>query len=149
MQRRLIVFVFESVFAAPLCILHSIDVYFFVACFIGYCTSIRRPLYILPHTCRGYPSYKTIHLVLRAYSSSFFSFSRASTSTVDSHNLLVRSQSIESITRSSTNAEAPPPPLQIPAHPSVPPSFFSVLSRVQRIRAPEQPSGCPRLTAPP
>jgi hypothetical protein len=48
-----------------------------------------------------------------------------------------------------TMAEAPPPPLQIAAHPIFP--FFSLrtLIRERIILFPEAPIGCPRATAPP
>ena len=46
-------------------------------------------------------------------------------------------------------AEAPPPPLHIPAAPIVLLFFFNVFKSVTRIRAPEQPRGCPNETAPP
>src|SRR3954470_1720182 len=50
---------------------------------------------------------------------------------------------------SRTRAEAPPPPLQIPATPILP--FFSLntLTRVVTILAPEQPRGWPIATEPP
>lgn len=46
-------------------------------------------------------------------------------------------------------AEAPPPPLQIPAAPNLAPLFFKMEERVVIIRAPEQPKGWPIATAPP
>ena len=46
-------------------------------------------------------------------------------------------------------AEAPPPPLQIPAAPIFPLFCDSTFKRVTTILAPEQPSGCPSDTAPP
>ncbi len=51
--------------------------------------------------------------------------------------------------RSITNAEAPPPPLQIPAHPKVESVLMRLCISVTKMRAPEQPMGCPRATAPP
>lgn len=50
---------------------------------------------------------------------------------------------------SITIADAPPPPLQMPAHPILP--FFSLrtLRRVVVILAPEAPRGWPSATAPP
>mmetsp|Transcript_324 Transcript_324/g.997 ORF Transcript_324/g.997 Transcript_324/m.997 type:complete len:230 (+) Transcript_324:322-1011(+) len=48
-----------------------------------------------------------------------------------------------------TIAEAPPPPLQIPATPIFPPLSLSTESRVTTILAPDAPIGWPRATAPP
>lgn len=48
-----------------------------------------------------------------------------------------------------TMALAPPPPLQIPAAPVLPPFCFSTLIRVTMILAPLHPSGWPSETAPP
>ena len=46
-------------------------------------------------------------------------------------------------------AEAPPPPLQMPAAPSRAPFCLSTESRVTTMRAPLQPIGWPMETAPP
>ena len=46
-------------------------------------------------------------------------------------------------------AEAPPPPLQIPATPIEPCFLVKTVFKVAMIRAPEAPNGCPRATAPP
>ena len=46
-------------------------------------------------------------------------------------------------------ADAPPPPLQIPAAPIVPFLCLSIFVNVTRILAPEHPRGCPSETAPP
>lgn len=43
----------------------------------------------------------------------------------------------------------PPPPLQIPANPYLPPLFFKAVIRLCRILAPLAPIGCPIATAPP
>mmetsp|Transcript_49442 Transcript_49442/g.128977 ORF Transcript_49442/g.128977 Transcript_49442/m.128977 type:complete len:283 (+) Transcript_49442:339-1187(+) len=51
--------------------------------------------------------------------------------------------------RSITIALAPPPPLQMPAAPTLPPFCWSTWSSVTTIRAPLAPIGCPRATAPP
>lgn len=50
---------------------------------------------------------------------------------------------------STTTADAPPPPLHTPATPKWPFFSFRTPSSVTRIRAPLQPRGCPRETAPP
>ena len=50
---------------------------------------------------------------------------------------------------SITIAEAPPPPLQIPAAPILPPFCFNTFIRVTMILEPELPRGCPNDTAPP
>ena len=46
-------------------------------------------------------------------------------------------------------ADAPPPPLQIPAPPSFPLFCFKTFTKVTMILAPEAPNGCPNETAPP
>ena len=46
-------------------------------------------------------------------------------------------------------AEAPPPPLHIPATPILPLFCFSTLINVITILLPLEPRGCPRATAPP
>ena len=46
-------------------------------------------------------------------------------------------------------AEAPPPPLHIPAPPILPPFCFNTLISVTIILDPEFPRGCPIDTAPP
>lgn len=46
-------------------------------------------------------------------------------------------------------ALAPPPPLQIPAAPILPPRCFNTFANVVTILAPEHPRGCPSPTAPP
>lgn len=46
-------------------------------------------------------------------------------------------------------ALAPPPPLQILAAPYLPLFCLSTFINVTIIRAPEQPNGCPKETAPP
>ena len=46
-------------------------------------------------------------------------------------------------------AEAPPPPLQIPAAPIFPLFCFRILISVTIILDPELPRGCPNDTAPP
>ena len=51
--------------------------------------------------------------------------------------------------RSSTIADAPPPPLQMDAHPRVASFLFNALYSVPMIRAPDIPMGWPKLTAPP
>ena len=51
--------------------------------------------------------------------------------------------------RSMTIAEAPPPPLQMPAAPIVLPVRMRLWSSVTMMRAPEQPIGWPSTTAPP
>ena len=50
---------------------------------------------------------------------------------------------------STTTADAPPPPLQIAAHPTCRSSFSRAFTNVQRIRAPLAPMGCPSDTEPP
>jgi hypothetical protein len=50
---------------------------------------------------------------------------------------------------STTIAEAPPPPLQIPAAPYFPLFCLSTLIRVTIILDPLLPKGCPKETAPP
>jgi hypothetical protein len=50
---------------------------------------------------------------------------------------------------SSTIAEAPPPPLQIPATPMLALFCFKTFANVIVILAPDAPSGCPKATAPP
>ena len=48
-----------------------------------------------------------------------------------------------------TIAEAPPPPLQIPATPIAALFCFSTLINVTTILDPDDPRGCPNETAPP
>ena len=50
---------------------------------------------------------------------------------------------------SITIAEAPHPPLQIPAAPILPLFCFNTFIKVTIILEPELPSGCPIETAPP
>ena len=50
---------------------------------------------------------------------------------------------------SITIAEAPPPPLQIPAAPYFPLFCFKTLINVTMILDPLLPKGCPSATAPP
>ena len=50
---------------------------------------------------------------------------------------------------SITIADAPPPPLQIPATPILPFFCFKILISVTTILDPEDPRGCPKDTAPP
>ena len=52
-------------------------------------------------------------------------------------------------TDSITIAEAPPPPLQIPAAPIFPLFCFKTLINVTTILDPDEPNGCPKDTAPP
>lgn len=52
------------------------------------------------------------------------------------------------VVASSAMADAPPPPLQMPATPNRLPRRRSAAISVTRIRAPEQPNGWPRATAP-
>ena len=52
-------------------------------------------------------------------------------------------------TISKTKAEAPPPPLQMPAAPLVKPRSLRAWINVTTTREPLEPSGCPNATAPP